>query len=55
MKFEFPNLFPTEKVDESSATNDLRKVNEEIELGKNKARRKNYQNLRHNVPNWFGY
>lgn len=52
MNFQFPDLFPKEKTDE--ITGDMRKVNEEIELGKRKELRKSYKDKRHNVPNWFG-
>ncbi len=52
MKFEFPNLFPETKEDEIST--DMKKMDEELEIGKLRERRHNYKHLRHNVPNWFG-
>ncbi len=53
MKFEFPNLFPEAKEDEIST--DMKKMEEELEMGKMKERRHNFKHLRHNVPNWFGF
>ncbi len=51
MKFEFPNLFPETK-DELST--DMKKMEDELEMGKMRERRYNYKHFRHNVPNWFG-
>ena len=52
VKFEFPDLFPKDKVDQTSK--DLKGVQKEMDFGQLRETRKNYKNKRHNVPDWFG-
>ncbi|CAG2105113.1 unnamed protein product, partial [Medioppia subpectinata] len=48
MTFEFPDLFPHEKVDQMST--DLKDGQKELEFGTLREKRKNQKNMRDNVP-----
>jgi len=51
MAFEFPDLFPKDKVNELSK--DLTEAQKEVEFGTLREKRKVYRNMRDNVPDWF--
>jgi hypothetical protein len=50
--FQFPDLFPTDKVEQQNSELKHLQVTEDYDILIEK--RKIYANKRHNIPNWFG-
>ncbi|KAI7695656.1 39S ribosomal protein L23 [Sarcoptes scabiei] len=51
VEFKYPQIYDETK---SSLEEGITKVDKQMTFLKNRERRKQYQNNRHNVPDWFG-